>query len=99
VDLRQLLLCGRLRLAARIEQDGARAGGALVDGQDEALLRHDPPPFSSFPNDPRPSAALSIDRLCSIPNARGPPPMAQNSRQQQILDLVRQRGFMSIEAL
>src|SRR4029453_5800863 len=25
--------------------------------------------------------------------------MAQNSRQQQILDLVRQRGFMSIEAL
>src|SRR6185312_10507149 len=26
-------------------------------------------------------------------------PMAQNSRQQQILDLVRQRGFMSIESL
>jgi hypothetical protein len=68
IDLRQFLLRRRLRLGVRIEQDGARAGGALVDRQDEARLRHDPPPYSSFPNDLRASVALSIDRLCSIPN-------------------------------
>jgi DeoR family transcriptional regulator, glycerol-3-phosphate regulon repressor len=59
-------------------------------------------PFSSFTNDPRRASALSIDRICSFANLGLPlvsAAMAQNSRQQQILDLVRQRGFMSIETL
>src|SRR5262249_12329328 len=48
IDLRQLLLRRRLRLAVGVEQDRPRARRALVDRQDEAPFRHDPPPFLRF---------------------------------------------------
>src|SRR5262249_51287988 len=97
IDLRQLQLRGRLRLAAGIEQDGARAGRTLIDGQYEARLPHDPPHIRFRMICPRLSRCQST--VYVLFRIREVGTMAQNSRQQQILDLVRQRGFMSIEAL
>src|SRR5262245_64225364 len=67
----------------------------------------------SHTNDPRcgrcqPAADCCFAKMTMPLQSRRPPPgaaahpgrpMAQDTRQQQILELVRQRGFMSIEAL